>query len=91
MIAAAVRHAQGNGPPPVELELMAYISRFGAQAVLGRMLTRREAHRLVYLEQVVQAVRLFDQAQRSGTLDQLAAQYPQQFEQAQRALLAAYG
>ena len=65
---AAVKYTRGKGDPPPELELITAIDRFGAQAVYGRLLSRGEALRLIYLEQVVQAVRVFDKTQDMGAL-----------------------
>lgn len=91
MIAAAVNYARDKGEPPAELELVSMVDRFGPQAVLGRaLLSRREALRWVYLEQVVRAVRLFDRTQDMG---QLMQQQPELFKLAKDSIdiAIAYG
>lgn len=78
-----MEYARGRGAPPAELEMIDMINRFGAQAVLGRRLYRREALQWVYLEQVVRAVRLFDRTQ---DLSALMQQQPEMLKLAKQAI-----
>lgn len=50
-------YAEGSSPRPEELIIAGYIDRFGAQAVLGRVLSGGELRRIAQAENIVQAYR----------------------------------
>jgi hypothetical protein len=72
-----------------ELEMINAIDRFGAQAILGRTLYRREALRWNYIQRIVQSVKLFYQTDDVG---QMMLQEPDLFKLSQRAIeIATHG
>ena len=62
-MARAFRYAEGDGPPPLELEEIRMIDRFGAMAVLGRIAGMREMRHMAAVENIVSAYRARGQAQ----------------------------
>ena len=62
-MAEAYAWANGDGPQPEELILLGYIDRFGAQSVLGRVLSAKEIRGMILAENVVRAYRERQSAQ----------------------------
>jgi len=53
VIAEAYAYADGGGGLPKELRLARYIDRFGAQAVLGRVMGAGEIRRIEMAERII--------------------------------------
>jgi hypothetical protein len=62
LIAAAYRHAEGEGEMPRELELLRYIDRFGL-GVLGRAPGAGELRRMAMAERTVKAYQALHQSE----------------------------
>lgn len=87
-MAAAYRYADGDGQKPGELILADYVDRFGAQAVLGRLMTANELRRIVVVENIVHAYR---RRQASDNWPEWEKNYPGEAALLNAAMLLAEG
>lgn len=77
MIAEAYAYADGGGGLPKELRLAQYIDRFGAQAVLGRLMGAGEIRRIDMAERII---RIYQSRKQAANWKEWVGSHPKEAE-----------